>query len=74
VLPPNFDPEGKVSDEPRVPREYLVSLFGDGVDQALATLEAEMAKRQRGEPSELMDLLIAKDWKSLFKIPDVRYF
>jgi hypothetical protein len=37
-------------------------------------LQLEMAKKERGEDSELMDLLIAKDWKSLFDIPDVRYF
>ncbi len=74
ILPPPFDGEGRISDRPRVPIEYLRSLFGPGVYAALDTLSAEMARRERGEPSELMDLLIAKDWKSLFDIPDVRYF
>ena len=47
-------------------------LFGPEVDWALATLHEEMTKTKAGESSELMDLLIAKDWKSLFNIPDVR--
>lgn len=71
LLPDAFDEEGRFSEKPRIPLEYLRFLFGPRVDSALATLKAEMAKRQRGEPSELMDLLIAKDWKSLFKIPKV---
>ena len=44
---------------------YLESLFGAGAGAALHTLEAEMAKRKRGQPSELMDTLIAHNWKSL---------
>ncbi|MCP3956424.1 MAG: respiratory nitrate reductase subunit beta [bacterium] len=73
ILPPTFDEEGEISDQERVPTEYLESLFGDGVGHALETLEAEMEKTQRGEQSELMDLLIAKDWKAMFAIPDVKY-
>jgi hypothetical protein len=47
--------------------EYLRSLFGEGVDQALGTLRQEMAKRRKvpKEPSELMDLLIARQWKEI---------
>jgi hypothetical protein len=33
-----------------------------------------MDRRKEGKPSELMDLLIAKDWKSLFNIPDVQVY
>ena len=54
--------------------EYLRSLFGPQVDTALITLHEEMERKQDGKDSELMDLLIAKEWKSLFNIPDVRYF
>jgi DMSO reductase family type II enzyme iron-sulfur subunit len=74
ILPPTYDEQGRLSDEPRVPLAYLEELFGPRVRGALAVLEAEMEKRRRGEPSELMELLIARDWKSLFDIPDVRYF
>jgi len=72
ILPPPFDEEGRFSDDSRVPIEYLRYLFGPEVDQALATMMDEMERRRQGKPSELMDLLIAKDWKSLFNIPDVQ--
>lgn len=72
VLPDAFDEDGRFSDRPRIPMEYLRSLFGSGVDEALATLRQEMDKRRRGESSELMDILIAREWKSLFRIPRVR--
>jgi ethylbenzene hydroxylase subunit beta/complex iron-sulfur molybdoenzyme family reductase subunit beta len=52
--------------------EYLRSLFGPAVDEALITLHFEMEKKQEGKESELMDLLIAREWKSLFNIPDVK--
>ena len=48
------------------------SLFGPAVDQALITMHEEMERKQQGKESELMDLLIAREWKSLFNIPDVR--
>jgi len=73
VLPPTFGPDGRVIDDPRIPTAYLRSLFGPGVDDALATIRAEMERRRRGEPSELMDLLIARDWKTLFNIPEPRH-
>jgi nitrate reductase beta subunit len=74
ILPPKFDADGNFVDEddPRVPMEYLRTLFGPQVDEALITLHFEMEKKQEGKASELMDLLIAKEWKSLFAIPDVK--
>jgi DMSO reductase family type II enzyme iron-sulfur subunit len=72
ILPPTFDEEGRFSDEPRVPMDYLRYLFGAEVDHALITIMNEMENKQNGKPSELMDLLIARDWKSLFKIKDVQ--
>ncbi len=75
MLPPPFDEHGDVrEDEPRIPMEYLRYLFGPEVDEALVTLHFEIEKKQEGRPSELMDLLIAREWKSLFNIPDVRVF
>jgi len=73
ILPPTFNADGDVSDEPRVPIEYLRSLFGEAVDGALITLHNEMERKKAGKPSILMDLLIAKDWKAMFNIPDVKY-
>ncbi len=72
ILPPPFDEDGEFADQPRVPMEYLRYLFGAEVDQALITMHQEMERKQEGKPSELMDLLIAKEWKSLFNIPEVR--
>ena len=73
ILPPNFDAEGRFDEEnPRVPMEYLRYLFGPKVDAALITLHEEMDKKKAGKASELMDLLIAHDWKSLFNIPEVK--
>ena len=73
ILPPRFNADGTFDEEePRVPLEYLRSLFGPQGDESLATIMFEMEKKQEGKNSELMDLLIAKEWKSLFNIPDVR--
>ena len=52
--------------------DYLRYLFGPEVDQALITMMEEMDRTKEGKPSELMDLLIARDWKSLFNIKDVQ--
>ena len=38
----------------------------------MLTTESAEEKKQEGKASELMDLLIAKEWKSLFNIPDVK--
>jgi hypothetical protein len=38
------------------------------VREALATVEAERAKRKRGQASELMDILIAYDWNENFQL------
>lgn len=59
-------PDGSIDEsQRRIPLAYLESLFGSGVGPALRTLEEEMAKRRRGEPSELMDTLIAYKWTEL---------
>ena len=72
ILPPSFDEEGRFSDEPRIPIDYLRYLFGPDVDAALITMMDEMERKKQGKASELMDLLIARDWKSLFNITDVK--
>ena len=64
MSPPRLQWEGDAlelagHDEPRIPREYLRSLFGAEVDQALATLAQEMEKQRNGERSELMWLMIS---------------
>jgi hypothetical protein len=68
VSPPPIGPDGRPLDVPRIPDEYLVQLFGPAVTAALATLQAEMAKKGRGEESELMDLLIAYRHGEMFRL------
>jgi DMSO reductase family type II enzyme iron-sulfur subunit len=59
-------PDGTIDESRRrIPLDYLESLFGPDVGPALRTLEFEMAKRRRGQPSTLIDTLIAYDWKEL---------
>lgn len=59
-------PDGTIDEsQRRIPLSYLESLFGPNVGPALRKLEEGMAQRRRGEPSELMDTLIAHQWKEL---------
>jgi ethylbenzene hydroxylase subunit beta/complex iron-sulfur molybdoenzyme family reductase subunit beta len=69
-IPPLSTPwiqeDGSVDESRRrIPEEYLESLFGPAVRDALRTLEGEMAKRRQGRPSELLQTLIAYDWKEM---------
>jgi nitrate reductase beta subunit len=58
--------DGSVDEsERRIPMDYLESLFGPRVGTALRTLENEIAKRKQGEPSEMMNTLIAYEWKEM---------
>jgi DMSO reductase family type II enzyme iron-sulfur subunit len=68
LSPPQMDANGKLMTEtPRIPVEYLRSLFGERVDGVLDILTEEIAKKQRGEKSELMDTLIVYSWpKDIF--------
>lgn len=66
--PPEFSEDGRVTERPRIPIEYLRMLFGNNVDNALTVLHKEMTKRSKGEQSELMDLLIAYRHKEMFRL------
>jgi len=70
VPPLSADAFGKDGDidrsTRRIPDEYLVGLFGPRVLQALQVLEVEREKKRTTGQSELMDLLIAYDWKQMF--------
>ncbi len=66
LSPPRLDAKGNPSGKPRIPTEYLESLFGPRVREVLATLEKERARRRAGETSELMDLLISRRWLDMF--------
>jgi nitrate reductase beta subunit len=55
--PPQHSEGGESLDAERIPRNYLEELFGPAVNEALNTIERERSKVQRGEESEVMDLL-----------------
>jgi ethylbenzene hydroxylase subunit beta/complex iron-sulfur molybdoenzyme family reductase subunit beta len=54
----SFDQDGE-----RIPPAYLESLFGSEVHGALDVLRAELDRRRRGQPSELMDTLVLYRWR-----------
>lgn len=65
--PASFGTDGDIDDStPRIPDEYLVGLFGPKVLDALATIKAEREKMRLTGSSELMQLLIAYEWKDMF--------
>jgi len=53
------------TETPRIPPAYLESLFGPRVHGALARLRAELERVRAGGRSEILDTLIAREWKSL---------
>ncbi len=53
-------------ETPRIPPEYLESLFGEGVHGALDTLKSELANVRSGGTSELLETLIVYKWLDLF--------
>jgi hypothetical protein len=67
LSPPKFDDNGDaIEGSERIPKEYLESLFGPEVHRVLDTLKAEIARTRQGEKSEILDTLIAYQWKSMF--------
>jgi ethylbenzene hydroxylase subunit beta/complex iron-sulfur molybdoenzyme family reductase subunit beta len=53
-------------ETPRIPPEYLESLFGPKVHAALDTMRRELARVRAGGQSELLDTLIVYHWSDLF--------
>lgn len=68
LSPPKLGKNGEVLDEPRVPLDYLESLFGDGVADALETIKRERQAKREGRESELMDTLIGFKHSAMFKL------
>ena len=67
IGPARYDENGDLDEEnPRIPNDYLISLFGPEVMPALETIKAEKAKARNGEKSALVDLLIGYKWTDLF--------
>lgn len=68
TTPPTFEDDGGLSDTPRIPIEYLESLFGPTVRSALDVLAEEMKKRRAGHPSELTETLIGYRTEDRFRL------
>ncbi len=69
MSPPRFKENGEIDDSnPRIPMEYLRSLFGPAVDDALTTLKGEVEKvrANKGTRSEILDILIGYKWTDMF--------
>ncbi len=63
LSPAPINEDGSFNEsKPRIPPEYLESLFGPKVHGALDLLRVEMDKKRRGEDSDLMDTLIMYKW------------
>jgi ethylbenzene hydroxylase subunit beta/complex iron-sulfur molybdoenzyme family reductase subunit beta len=68
LAPPRLDEQGKIDpSKPRIPMAYLRYLFGPEVEKALETMQTEMDKVRSGGKSELMDILIAREWAGMFR-------
>lgn len=65
TLPTAFDDDGRFDESRSRAPEELRRLFGPGVDDALATIEAEREKVRAGGSSEILDALISRDWNDL---------
>ena len=68
--PPRSGNYGKsVLEDPRMPLDYLVYLFGDEVLGTIRRLEAELHRAQNGGTSEVLQLLIGRDDSVRYQIP-----
>lgn len=69
----SFDAAGRIDEsKPRIPDQYLVSLFGSEVLKALLIIKRERNIVRAGGKSELMELLIGFEHAKFFKIDDMR--
>ena len=67
--PPKRSNYGKsILEDPRLPLDYLIYLFGPEVKDVIRRLEAELVQAQRGEKSELLQLLIGRDDATRYRI------
>jgi ethylbenzene hydroxylase subunit beta/complex iron-sulfur molybdoenzyme family reductase subunit beta len=67
IAPASLDERGNIdTSTPRIPDQYLVSLFGPAVLEALGTLKSEMKKKREGLGSQILDTLIAYEWTGMF--------
>jgi len=67
--PPKRGNYGKsILDDPRLPLDYLVYLFGAEVKDAIRRLESELTRAQEGRRSDLLQLLIGRDHAVRYRV------
>ncbi len=67
LAPYRLNEDMSIDEEtPRIPPEYLESLFGPKVHSALATMRSELERVRSGGTSEILDTLIVYRWPDLF--------
>jgi len=68
--PPRKGNYGKsILEDPRMPIDYLVYLFGGQVVEVIRRLEGELTKAQNGGRSDVLQLLIGRDAHVRYQIP-----
>jgi dimethylsulfide dehydrogenase subunit beta len=68
--PPRNGNYGKnILEDPRMPLDYLVYLFGEEVIDVIRRLAGELSKAQEGGRSEVLQLLIGRDASVRYQIP-----
>jgi hypothetical protein len=67
--PPRTGKAGRsILEDPRLPLDYLKYLFGNEVVRVIEFLEGELVRAQRGETSEVLQLLIGRDDSTRYRI------
>ncbi len=67
--PPRRGNYGKdILNDPRIPMDYLIYLFGDEVVDLMRRLADELERAQNGQESELLQLLIGRDSQTRYKL------
>jgi len=67
--PPKRENYGKsILEDPRLPLDYLIYLFGADVTDVIIRLEAELNRAQAGGRSEILQLLIGRDAQTRFRV------
>jgi nitrate reductase beta subunit len=68
LSPPKFKEDGDLIEEPRIPMQLLIELFGPTVPEVHNIIMEETVKKAAGQTSELMDLLIGYVHREMFKL------
>ncbi|MFI5176801.1 MAG: respiratory nitrate reductase subunit beta, partial [Terriglobia bacterium] len=67
--PPKRSSYGKsILEDPRMPLDFLITLFGAEIKEVIERLEKELVEAQQGGRSELLQLLIGRDAAARYRV------